>query len=280
MDILICVYAAKHNDMAVEAAGKIAQATQGNVTALFVKPEPPERYKSWMDIPSGHNSKTIRELYQDLESVSQKIFDRVDSILGKYGVEAEKITVKGQPARAILSHTESRTYDLVIVGTTGLTGIQRTLVGSVSYQVAENANDPVLVIKKEPRFERLLICSDDSEDARRAEHMGSYLAKRLGMEVAILSVAPEGFPEGEAESCALRGREIAMEEGVEARTLCKTGKVRETILKEASGYDMVALGSRGLSKIKRIVTGHVSLHVVEYADSNVLVVRQCPLCGD
>lgn len=280
MRILICVYAAGHNDVAVEAAGRIAQATGGEVTALFVKGEPPERYKAWMDIPSGHRGKTIRELYQELESVTEQVFDSTDRILGNFGVKAKKLTAKGKPVKEILAHVESENYDLVVVGTTGLQGLQRSVVGSVSYEVAENAKAPVLVVKRRLEFNSMLICTDDSPDAERAEHLGAYIAEHLGMELKLLSVAPEGMPVQEAEECCRRGIEIASAEGVEAEAECRRGNVREAILAEAPGFDIVAVGSRGLSKVKRIFIGHISLHVVENADTNVLVVRECPLCDE
>lgn len=280
MKILVCVYAATHNDVAVDAAGRIANATGGEVTAMFVKPEPPERYKAWMDIPSGHKGKSIRELYQELEGVTDTIFKRVDDILGKYNVVPKKITTKGKITQEILSHVDENEYDLVVVGTTGLKGIHRSMVGSVSYQVAENAHVPVLVVKKDGNFEKMLICTDGSEDAERAEHFGGLLASKMGMSVDLLSVSPEGLPKDEAEQCCARGQEILKLEGVEANLIIKTGKVRPAILDEAPNYDIVAIGSRGLGTAKRIIMGHVSLNVVEHGESNILVVRECPICGD
>jgi nucleotide-binding universal stress UspA family protein len=69
--------------------------------------------------------------------------------------------------------------------------------------------------------------------------------------------------------------------GIDVGKICRGGKgvksVREEILKEAKGYDLVVCGSRGLSKFERIKMGHVSLAVKEQADTNVLIVRNCAL---
>ncbi|MDP6460073.1 MAG: universal stress protein, partial [Candidatus Hydrothermarchaeota archaeon] len=58
------------------------------------------------------------------------------------------------------------------------------------------------------------------------------------------------------------------------------GHAVEEIIKESKGYDLVVLGSRGLSKIKRMLVGHVSLNVETKAETNVLVVRSCYICDD
>jgi len=68
--------------------------------------------------------------------------------------------------------------------------------------------------------------------------------------------------------------------GLKANTVVKVGSASEEIIKESKEYDLVVLGSRGLSKIKRVLMGHVSLHVLENADTNVLIVRNCALYRD
>ncbi|MEE8401503.1 MAG: universal stress protein, partial [Candidatus Hydrothermarchaeaceae archaeon] len=170
-------------------------------------------------------------------------------------------------------------YDLVVLGSAGFFGIERMLFGSVSYQVAEFANVPVLVVKRETdRIKKILICTDGSESAKSGCLMGSMLGKAMGSKVTMLSVAQEFLEKELANDCDLECANVVKKKiGINVEILCRAGKgvksVREEILKEAPNYDLVVCGSRGLSRMERVRIGHVSLAIKENADTNVLIVR-------
>lgn len=52
----------------------------------------------------------------------------------------------GDPAEEILRYAERRPIDLIVVGTHGLTGVSRLLLGSVAERVVRGARCPVLVV--------------------------------------------------------------------------------------------------------------------------------------
>ena len=59
-------------------------------------------------------------------------------------VECEAVVLNGQPAEALLGASEDA--DLVVVGSRGLGGFKRLMLGSVSDQVVHHAVCPVLVV--------------------------------------------------------------------------------------------------------------------------------------
>lgn len=59
-------------------------------------------------------------------------------------VESETVVLEGQPAEALLGASEDA--DLVVVGSRGLGGFKRLMLGSVSDQVVHHAACPVLVV--------------------------------------------------------------------------------------------------------------------------------------
>jgi nucleotide-binding universal stress UspA family protein len=61
------------------------------------------------------------------------------------GVEAEPEVLEGDPADRILELARMRDVDLIVVGSRGLGPIAGTLLGSVSREVLQHADRPVLV---------------------------------------------------------------------------------------------------------------------------------------
>jgi nucleotide-binding universal stress UspA family protein len=70
----------------------------------------------------------------------------LERALGKEpDVEVERKFVEGEPARVL--ETEAKNADLVVVGSTGRSGIAAVLLGSVSKHVVDHAPCPVVVVK-------------------------------------------------------------------------------------------------------------------------------------
>ncbi len=81
--------------------------------------------------------------------------------------------------------------------------------------------------------------------------------------------------EDHARAVLDRAREVARQHGVEAETTMDFGPVKETLLYAVSRYhpDMLVVGSRGLSRIKKLLLGSVSEAMVRYAGCPVLVMK-------
>ncbi|EZQ03199.1 MULTISPECIES: universal stress protein [Acidianus] len=64
------------------------------------------------------------------------------------GIDAEGVTLEGEPASAILEYSSKNNIDLIVTGSRGLSAIKRIFLGSVSSRIVQEAKVPVLVIKK------------------------------------------------------------------------------------------------------------------------------------
>ncbi len=274
-EFLLGVYPGEHLESLLVVSGQVIKALRGKATAVYVAPEVPKRYFSLLNIPAGPGGETISSMF-GVEWVAEKVFEKVREVLGEYGVEVETRYITGDPAREIVQEIERGGYDFAAVSTSGITGIQRSILGSISGKVAEYSRTPVLVVKKNTRLCRLLACTDGSKLAACAVKLGAYLAGNLNAELTVLSVARSEELVEIAEKNVEEGAEIAREQGASVRTLVKVGKVRDTILEVSRNQDMLLLGSRGLSKLQRLLMGHVSLAMVAHADTNVFVVKSCP----
>jgi nucleotide-binding universal stress UspA family protein len=80
---------------------------------------------------------------------------RLTDFLARLSIEAESEVVVGPPADSIVSAARDRGVELVVVGTSNKSGIDRLLLGSVAATVVRDAPCPVLVVRpRDAREER------------------------------------------------------------------------------------------------------------------------------
>ncbi|MGI0084462.1 MAG: universal stress protein, partial [Nitrososphaerales archaeon] len=97
-------------------------------------------------------------------------------------------------------------YDLVSVGSRGLSGLKSLILGSVSKKVAKEAKCSVLVVKSRiDSLPKILLAYDGSEHGKRALAFASELGKKFNAQVSVLCVAgipisPEGYVPGDIDS--------------------------------------------------------------------------------
>jgi nucleotide-binding universal stress UspA family protein len=68
-------------------------------------------------------------------------------ILEQRGVKAQAVQRRGDPAAMILDEAEKEDIGLIVIGTRGLNGAKRLLLGSVSTHVMHHAPCNVLVVR-------------------------------------------------------------------------------------------------------------------------------------
>jgi len=145
---------------------------------------------------------------------------------------------------------------------------------------------------------KILLATDGSECAKRAEKYAIELAKKGNGEATAISVGNTSYaavPMGidgtgmllqvpiadaienetkNTEKFLNEFKEIAEKENVKVNTIARIGNPASEIIEESEkGYDVIVVGSKGLSGIKRCLLGSVAEHVVRYSKIPVLVVK-------
>jgi nucleotide-binding universal stress UspA family protein len=83
----------------------------------------------------------VRELAQQ---VARDAVGRVESQHPE--IECEGVALEGQPAHVLIQECEKANAYMIVVGNRGQGGFASLLLGSVSQQVIQHANCPVLVV--------------------------------------------------------------------------------------------------------------------------------------
>ena len=139
-------------------------------------------------------------------------------------------------------------------------------------------------------MQRIVVGFDGSEHGHRALERGVEIAKGTGARLAVVSsakisslmrdpgggAAPVDPAEAEARSQALAAsRSYLADQGVDADFIEGHGSPADVLVQEAeaTGADLIVVGTRGLNAAQRLLLGSVSTNVVHHAPCDVLVVR-------
>jgi len=207
---------------------------------------------------------------------------------------------RGDPAEAILRAAEEHAVDLVVLGTRGLSALERFFLGSVAERVVRHAHGPVLLVRPgHPELRRVIVGVDGSESAVQAaawlqhfplpEHCEVRLVTALPaveelLQAGMVTLPLVSFPEAEAvarqqqEEAQARLMELAVlfsAPGKRPITDIRRGDPASVLLQTAKddGADLIVVGSHGLRGVQRFLMGSVSEKVLRHAHCSVLVAR-------
>ncbi|UNC92360.1 universal stress protein [Candidatus Contubernalis alkaliaceticus] len=82
-----------------------------------------------------------------LKRRGKEILDKAEELVKGTSAEVKTLFTVGDPADQILNLIEKEGADMVVMGSHGLSGIRRFLIGSVSNKVLQHSPKPVMVIK-------------------------------------------------------------------------------------------------------------------------------------
>lgn len=214
----------------------------------------------------------------------------------------ESVLLEGGPADRIVTFAKDSEADLIIVATSGHTGLKHFLLGSTAERIVRHAPCPVLVVRAQPvpvrfpgdvlcRFQRILVPTDFSEASRPAQRYAAAFAGPCGSEVTFIHVIePPPYPEFGYAHVPLKEAGLKQEATAKLEVCCReleqaginTGYVVRTgsafceISEHAREHrdDLIVIGTHGRSAIAHALLGSTTERVVRHAPCPVLVVRQ------
>ncbi|AGN16300.1 MAG: universal stress protein [Methanobrevibacter boviskoreani] len=91
---------------------------------------------------------TIYEINQMLKEETKQNLKRVEEIRDEVdsSIKVTSLVKEGSPAAVILDVAEDEDVDLIVIGSSGKTGFDRFLMGSVASKVVKSAKCSVLVV--------------------------------------------------------------------------------------------------------------------------------------
>jgi len=133
--ILVGYDGTPESERALDRTAQLAQAFEAEVIVLSV---------ARALAPAGRGVGLV-DTADPLEAYDDLVAQAANR-LAELGVDAERVTALGPPARTIVQAAESRSADLIVVGARDLNALERLVAGSVSDAVAHRAPCDVLIV--------------------------------------------------------------------------------------------------------------------------------------
>jgi len=235
------------------------------------------------------------DICQQLHTNAEQQLQEFAKTHTRLGVQPEYSVQDGAVANVILDMAEVQPVSLIVMGTHGLRGFERAMLGTVTDKVLRKAHCPVLTVRKpehdlvtQPgvpdlvQLRRILCCTDLSDQSELALEHAISLGTEYGGELALLHVLENVPSSADIENEIAKVTE-SLEKRVspEARRNCKTktmvriGQPYQQILELAleSRPDLIVMGVRGRNALDLAVFGSTTYRVVQLGPCPVLVVH-------
>lgn len=247
-------------------------------------------------VPAPEHAVYMLDSLEDRRKDTIRLIDAVCEKLVAAGFRTEGRTAEGHPGPEIVRAIEDEWFDLVVMGGGGRTWLGSHLLGSVSSYVLHSSPWSVMIVHESlPSSEksRVLVGTDGSRGAAFTRAMLARFADPASTLMKVVSVAQQATPmlyaglgsfyvpaesQGDLDEQRKRLHDHAErlvksastelhDAGFDVEGAVLVGHPTEQLLREADqgGFDLVAVGSRGLGPVRRALMGSASEQVVRHA---------------
>ena len=133
--ILVPLDGSKFSEKGLEQAMFYAKLTNAEITGLTVVVVYPTL------------ASTVVNYKKYLTEKSQKMLDSIKQRCESEGIVFHSKILYGKPSTKISEFAKQENFDLIVIGSRGLSGIKRTLLGSIASGIIQKSKTSVLVVK-------------------------------------------------------------------------------------------------------------------------------------
>lgn len=135
--VLVPFDASPSSRKALDKACDLAKLDQAEVTVLYIIP----RYEEMINFFKTESVQNV------LNQEAQKILDQAQEAAAARGVAIKTMIEDGNPAEKIVNAATREKLDLIVMGSYGWRGINKTIIGSTAERVIMEADRPVLITR-------------------------------------------------------------------------------------------------------------------------------------
>jgi len=307
MKILLVVDGSSHSELATKMLQALRLPSGTEITVMTVVPEHTFLGGITLSKLGGASARKDLQRQKALELLQEPV-----QALTAGKLKVDSLVRWGNPAEEILKATNESGTSLVVMGAKGLTDPLPFRLGSVAQTVMKHARVSVLLVreataitgkavppKKKPGINRILLTTDGSKYSEAVVQVLLDLPLPRQCEVIVITALQSHLAawvktptldfqtnqellarlqeaeENEARKITIKAEKQFQTKGYRTASVVMKGEAAESILAAAKEYnpDIIALGSRGLTRIESLFLGSVAERVARYANCSVLIGR-------
>lgn len=135
--ILVPIDGSEHSKHALQYALELSHCQGAQIVLLH----------SYGRIPMLIGGEARVQLTRELLEESEKLFEPFAVTVREAGLEPAFIIQEGRPENVIVDEAQKGGFDLIVMGSRGLSDIEGVVLGSVAHRVLAAAHCPVLVVR-------------------------------------------------------------------------------------------------------------------------------------
>jgi len=148
-----CDFSSK-SKAAIKFAIDLAAKAKGEVTLLHVIYSSPLYQPLYMDNIAG-NPINVLDYIDQMKNDAKEELSKLQNSLTNDSVKIKIHTSIGDIDSAIIQKADELGSDLIVMGTTGSSGMEELLIGSVTEKIVRRAKIPVIAVRKTPKIEEI-----------------------------------------------------------------------------------------------------------------------------
>ena len=296
--ILVAIDGSERSYVASHYLGK-ALSKQAKIVLFHVIAKAPEALRDLSADPLSEKENYPLTIWKtsQAEVIHEFMTAACDLLIGSgfsnKAIEVKTQTMKAGFARDILNELK-QDYDMLVVGRTGISKIEKISLGSVASKLVDAVADlPIMVVGENTKAKKIIIAIDGSTGSMNAVGCAAALLDPDECEILLCHVirplgvqqmgAKELFlPKHEANWIADNQRKIVpvineakrrlekagfSEEKIFSKILTYQKSRADAIVKTAKkgGYDTIVIGRRGLTAVGEFKMGRVSRKILQFA---------------
>ena len=201
--ILLATHGSEDAELAATTAVNLAKSTGSELHVVDVFPGPAYVHPYY----ETHFPEAAERLRREARKGRQEVLDERVERIGELGGSVAQTHIReGETDAEIVTLAEELQAGLIAIGSRGLGGLRRALMGNVADSVVRHAHCPVMVVRAEAvEFPtKILVATDRSREAQLAATTAADLAKSTNSELHVVHVGIEQSKDEAKEELATR----------------------------------------------------------------------------
>jgi len=152
MKILVCTDGSEQSQKTLEKALIISEGCNVNEVAIIHVYD--EKYDfsamPWGEgyVPTENEMEKFRKMQEEHKNDRKKILQDALKLFEEKNIKARTILKEGHPSHTIVETAHEEGFDMIIIGSRGLSGFKKVFLGSVSGAVVQEAKDCIVAVVK------------------------------------------------------------------------------------------------------------------------------------